>query len=119
MLSKLVNLRRLSLGFLDDDDVAELEPLKQLTCLSLAYSGGVTDDAVEVFMQLERLEQLDLGRTAITTKTINRLSRLPKLTQAGLNSCEDLICEHARTYKRWSVDSRDCLKFYDDSEGAW
>jgi len=112
MLRDLRALAQLDLGFLelDDDAVRELRGLHELTALSLVYSRRITDAAIDVLAELPALEQLDLGGTSITPAAIDRLARLPNLIQLGLMDCAPEVVEHARTFERWYVTTRDSLE---------
>ncbi|MGN6104206.1 MAG: hypothetical protein ACTHU0_03810, partial [Kofleriaceae bacterium] len=110
-LAALSRLTTLDLGFLElgDRDLPAIAELTELTSLSLAFSRGITDEAIEVLARLPRLRRLDLAATAITPTGIERLAELPHLHTLGLQHCAPEVREHAWTFDRWYVETRDTL----------
>lgn len=104
-LRTLSDLQVLDLGFLElvTGDLEALLVLSKLEELSLANTGTLDDESVELLCGLENLQTLDLAHSAITESSIDRLSRLRKLRALGLHGCQPSVVEHAASFDQWQV----------------
>ncbi|WP_164102272.1 leucine-rich repeat domain-containing protein [Candidatus Laterigemmans baculatus] len=90
MLQHLRSLPRLQVLKLDrtpvnDDDLSVIRSLSQLQKLHLGRAAEVTDEGVASLSQLRDLEYLELNYTRLTDKSVEALSRLPRLSVLRLS----------------------------------